>query len=470
MRRLATIFVTFLVAIAATALVSSPSRGSGSVYEVRAIFDDAAFAVPGEDVRVAGAPVGSIQALDVCTKAHCPPASPANKAAVTIKIENPNFTPFFANAHCAIRPQSLIGEKYVDCQPGSSSSPELHKIPSGPGAGAYLLPLANTSSPVDSDIVQDISQQPIRERFALILDELGTGLAARGSDLNDVIHRANPALGQTDKVLQILARQNRVLARLATESDAVLAPMARAKRELADFVLQANTTSVASAARAGDISRSFQLFPPFLRQLRPLVADLGQLADQGTPLMASLAQSAAAVSRQFENLAPFAKAARPALIELGNESQQSQPALLATIPLAQRLDRLGTQAEPTAKSLDQLTSSLDQTGAIEYLMSLLYYGVSATNTFDSIGHFARNEPIVGSCASYAKQPVPGCSANFGTAAAAADAVGTGPATGGSTGRVVRDAIARVEDSTAPPKNPSNRNLRGLLGYLLGSGR
>jgi ABC-type transporter Mla subunit MlaD len=468
MRRLATIVATVLVAIGATAVVTSSSPGKAPTYEVRAIFDDAAFAVPGEDVRVAGAPVGSIQSLDVCTKAPCPEGSPANKAAVTITINNVNFTPFYANAHCAIRPQSLIGEKYVDCQPGSSSSPQLNKITSGPGAGTYLLPLANTSSPIDSDIVQDISQQPIRQRFALILDELGTGLGARGSDLNAVIHRANPALGQTDKVLQILARQNRVLARLASESDAVLAPLARAKRQLADFVVQANTTSVASAARAADIARSFQLFPSFLRRLRPLVVDLGQLADQGTPLMASLAQSAAAVSRQFENLAPFAKAARPALIELGNESQRSQPALVATIPLARRLDRLGTQAQPTAMSLDRLTSSLDQTGAIEYLMSLLFEGVSATNAFDSIGHFARSEPMVGSCASYVQTPGPGCSANFGAATAGVAAVR--PALSGSAGRVVREAVARVKNTTAQSQDPSDKTLRGLLGYLLGSGR
>ena len=90
-------------------------------------------------------------------------------------------------------------------------------------------------------------------------------------------------------MLKILARQNQALAQLATDSDTVLAPLARVRRQLADFVVQANTTSVASAARAADISRSFQLFPSFLRQLRPLMADLGKLADQGTPLMADLA-------------------------------------------------------------------------------------------------------------------------------------------------------------------------------------
>jgi phospholipid/cholesterol/gamma-HCH transport system substrate-binding protein len=463
MRRIALIFVTFLGAIGTTAVIASSSPGRAPIYDVRAIFDDAAFAVPGEDVRVAGAPIGSIQSLDVCTKLPCPASSPHNKAAVTLRINQANFTPFYANAHCAIRPQSLIGEKYVDCQPGSSSSPKLQKITSGPGSGSYLLPLANTNSPVDSDIVQDISQQPIRDRFALILDELGTGLAARGSDLNAVIHRANPALGQTDKVLQILARQNRTLARLADDSNAVLAPLARAKHQLSDFIVQANTTSVASAAQAANISRSFNLFPSFLKQLRPLVTDLGKLADQGTPLMTSLAQSAGAVSRQFENLAPFAKAARPALIDLGNESQQSQPALLATIPLAKRLNNLGTQAVPTGKSLDTLTSSLDKTGAIEYLMSLLYYGVSATNAFDSLGHFSRDEPMTGSCASYVQRAVPGCSAGFGGSAAAATASPT-------EASVVREAVSSVGDSTPQWIKKQNGALQGLLGYLIGSQR
>ena len=202
MRRIATILGLVALASAAAAVIATSSTGKTPTYEIRAIFDDAAFAVPGEDVRVAGAPVGTIQSLDVCTKAPCPQGSPLNKAAVTITVDNADFTPFHGNAHCAIRPQSLIGEKYVDCQPGSSSSPALQKISSGPGKGSYLLPVANTTSPVDSDIVQDISQQPIRQRFAVILDEFGTGLAARGSDLNAVIHRANPALGQTDKVLQ----------------------------------------------------------------------------------------------------------------------------------------------------------------------------------------------------------------------------------------------------------------------------
>jgi phospholipid/cholesterol/gamma-HCH transport system substrate-binding protein len=210
MRRAALILVLLAVAVATVITQVGDSRGAGGPYLVRAIFDNAAFAVGGEDVRIAGATVGSIQSLSVCTTAQqCSAASPQNQAAVTLAINSGEFTPFHANATCAIRPQSLIGERYVDCEPGSSSAPPLTKITSGPGAGSYLLPVTQTSSPIDSDIVQDIYQEPIRERFGVILNELGTGLAARGSDLNAVIHRANPALGYTDQVLKILARQNR---------------------------------------------------------------------------------------------------------------------------------------------------------------------------------------------------------------------------------------------------------------------
>jgi ABC-type transporter Mla subunit MlaD len=467
MRRLASISVALLAAIAVAVVAAGSSRGAGGPYEVRAIFDNAAFAVPGEDVRIAGAPVGSIKSLDVCTagQGNCTPASPPNKAAVTIAIDDARFTPFYANATCAIRPQSLIGEKYVDCRPGSSSAPPLARIPSGAGAGTYLLPVTRTSSPVDSDIVQDIYQEPIRERFALIIDELGTGLGARGSDLNAVIHRANPALGYTDQVLKILARQNKALAQLATDSDAVLTPLANARRSISDFVVQANTTSVASAARANDIARTFQLFPSFLRQLRPLLVDLGKLADQGTPLMVELRQSAAAVGRQFQNLTPFANVARPALIALGASSQKSQPELLATIPLAKQLKNLGSQSLPTSALLDKLTASLDRTGAIEQLMAVLFQGTSAANGFDSTGHYVRSEPLVGSCTSYQKAPVIGCSANFGAAGASAAAAPAVPSEVSRVDRVVA-AAARTVSSRQPATGP----LKGLLSYLTRSGQ
>lgn len=449
MRRVALMAVVLVAtAVAVAAAVAGASGGAAGPYRVRAIFDDASFAVQGEQVRIAGAPVGSISSLGVT----------ANKqAAVTLEIDDSRFTPFHADATCAIRPQSLIGEMYVDCSPGSAGAPALQRITAGAGAGDYYLPVARTSSPVDFDIVQDIYREPVSERLAVILNELGTGLAARGSDLNAVIRRADPALGNTDQVLKILAGQNRALAKLASDSAAVLGPLAQQRQALADFIVQADRTSVASAARAGDISRSIQLLPGFLRQLRPLMTDLGTLAEQGTPLAKDLGTSAASLGREFKELTPFARTARTALVDLGASAAKSRGPLLASVPLARRLNRLGTQAGPTAGSLDKLTASLEKTGAIGQLMAVLFYGTSATNGFDSLGHYVRDQLLVSDCTGYAIHAVPGCSAKFGQAGAAATDAG-----------IARAAAAKGTGATAARKGkpaPLNR----LLDYLIGPG-
>src|SRR5204863_7248893 len=128
MRRLATgTLLTLALVLGAVFAAGAAAPGGGSSYKVRAIFDDVASAVPGEDVKIAGAKVGKIESMDV---------TPGNKAAVTLDITDSNFVPFHRNAHCTIRPQSLIGEKYIECDPGTASSPELRVIPDGlPGQG-----------------------------------------------------------------------------------------------------------------------------------------------------------------------------------------------------------------------------------------------------------------------------------------------------------------------------------------------
>lgn len=451
--------------------VASASSGNprGGSYQVRALFDNAAFAVPGEEVRIAGAPVGTISGVTVTRQ---------DLAALTLSINNSAFIPFHADATCTIRPQSLIAERYVDCTPGSSSTPALQRITRGGGAGSYLLPVTQTSSSIDPDIVQDISQEPIRERLAIILDELGTGLAARGSDLNDVILRADPALGYTDDVVKILAQQDQTLADLARDSDTVLAPLAQVHTRLADFIKQANTTAVASAQRSSEISRGIRLLPNFLSQLRPLLVDLGQLADQGTPLMTTLGQSAAAVNKEFSAIVPFATAARTALLDLGNAAEKSQSSLIATEPLAQRLAKLGTAALPTNEKLDELTSSLESTGAIQDLMGVLFYGTGATNGFDADGHYLRTDAIVGSCTAYARTPAAGCSANFAAARASASASAAsadlaaaqaGTRAGGHVPRSTATAAAVVRQAVSEAPEQHLQTLAGLLRYLVGGG-
>ena len=373
-------------------------------YFVRAIFDNASTLVPGEDVKIAGAPVGVISDMDV---------TPEKQAAVTLRIDDQGFVPFKEDAKCIIRLQGLIGEKFVECEPGSSDQRDLEVIEDGDGKGERLLPVANTSSPVDLDLLNSILRLPYRQRFAILLNELGTGLAGRGEDLNEVIHRANPALRETDEVLAILAGQNRALARLASDSDRALAPLSRERERFGHFIVAANETGEASTERRVDIARGIDRLPAFLRELRLLMVDLEGLTDEGTPLLADLGAAAPDLGRLIRAQGTLADASRESFPSLGDALERGRPALIRARPLIQDLGRLGKQLAPVSVDLDELTSSLEETGAIERLNDFLYYLALSTNGFDELGHYLRAGLVTNTCTEYATVSTGvACTANF----------------------------------------------------------
>jgi ABC-type transporter Mla subunit MlaD len=401
MRRIAIICLLGLGLPALLVFGVGAGTDKGAGYEVRAIFDNAAYVVKGEDVKVAGAVVGRVKSLDV---------TPDKKAAITLEITEGGFTPFRKGATCTVRPQSLIGEKFVECTTGPDKAPDLPKIDSGSGKGQHLL--TTTSSPVDIDLIGDTMRLPYRQRFALIINEFGTGLAGRGKDLNATIRRANPALDQTDKLLATLASQNKVLADLQTESDQVLTPLAARRNKVQGFINDANKTAEATAERSNDIQANFQRLPAYLRELRPTLADLSRLSDQFTPVLADLQRSAPDLARFTQDLGPFSKASIPALASLANATDVGLPALNASRPLIKDLDTFAGNALPVSQNLDALTRSLDKSGAIERAMDYIFFQMTAVNGFDGISHYLRAGLITNLCQSYSIEHVTGCNANF----------------------------------------------------------
>jgi ABC-type transporter Mla subunit MlaD len=403
------IYICLFVAIVPWIVIGivreSTDNDTLEAYYVRAIFDNAANLVAGEDVKVAGVPVGVVKSLDVTDD---------KKAAVTLRIDDEDFIPWKSDASCVIRPQGLIGEKFVECEPGSTSAQQLETIESGPGKDERLLPVANTSSPVDIDLLNDILRLPYRQRFALLLSEFGTGLAGRGDELNEVIHRANPALRETDKLLAVLADQNRTLANLARDSAEALGPLARERRRVSDWIVQANATGEASAERRADISRGINRLPEFLRKLKPLMADLDDFAVQGTPVAADLNQAAPKLDDVIKNLGTVSEAGRESFPSLGDALERGRPALIRARPLIQDLTKLGTQAGPATKNLDLLTASLQQTKGVERINDFIYYLSLSTNGFDALGHYLRAGLVTNNCSTYVMTPASTevCNARF----------------------------------------------------------
>ena len=407
--------LAFGVALLAGVLIASAGGDDAGTYRVRAIFDNASFLIAGEDVKVAGVKVGVIDRIDLTGD---------NKAAVVLRIDDPAFRSFRRDATCKVGLQSLIGEQFVDCTPtqargpGVKPAPPLRQIESGPGAGQYLLPVSRTTTPVNQDLLTNIMRMPERERFRLVINELGAGLAGNGTELRAALRRANPALRQTDRVISVLARQNKTLARLVDESDQVLGPLAKRRRELAGFITKSGRVAEATAAQGDALEANLRRLPRFLRKLGPAADDFGALADQMTPALRTLLRQSTAINQTVEGFGPTARAATPALVALGTPAEQATKAIPSLMPATKSLEALAQPLLPLSQNLGALSTSFDNTGGIEDVMRFIYYYTGSINGEDELGHYIRGALQVSVCSGRVSKPAPGCESNFATTSGA----------------------------------------------------
>jgi ABC-type transporter Mla subunit MlaD len=329
---------------------ASEQKSEGRTYKL--VFDNAFGLVKGGDFRVGGVNAGQTTGFDVEKK-----KGEAPKAIVTVNVTKPGFGDFRKDASCEVRPQSLIGEYYVDCQPGQSDE----RLGDG-----GTVPVEQTSSTIPADIVNNIMRRPYRERFRLIVTELGTGLAGRPDDLQEVLRRAHPGLRETSKVLRILGDQNEVIKNFITDSDTVVAELEKNKRDVVRWVREAGDAAEISATRRNELRANFRRFPEFLDELRPTMARLGELADEQTPLLADLRRAAPDLDTFFTRIGPFSEASRPAVRSLGEAGEVGTRAFREGRQEIAELRTLAAGAPALAKPLRQfLQTSDDRARAIE---------------------------------------------------------------------------------------------------------
>jgi ABC-type transporter Mla subunit MlaD len=438
MRKTLVIGVVVAAAIAAIVLLASGGGGGGNSYVVRAIFDNGGFMVKGEQVRVAGANVGEIESVSVSLPGEVTsyeggkPRKISGKAVIVMKITDPGFQDFRSDASCLIRPQSLIGEKFVDCRPtvprapGSPPPPPLKQIRSGqPGAGQYLLPLENNSTSVDPDLINDINKLPYAQRFRLILNELGAGLAGRGADIEAAVKRANPALRDVDRLLGILNSQRDQLTQLAADSEQILGPLSRERAQVAGFFANSGAAAQASSERGADLEASLRKFPAFLREFRLTMHSLRGFSEAATPTFAALGKAAPSFTESTRLLTPFSAASTVALKSLGVAGEEAGPTLRAADPIVSKTSELATSgATPTTK-LAEFLASTKETGGFDGLVDLIYNTTAANNGFDKYGHFTRLVATLTTCFEYTLASESNCSAKFTGFGASQSALSSG---------------------------------------------
>lgn len=334
MRRAAGIALLAVVAVAAVTVLLGAGGDDRGTRRYWLELDNAFGLTDGADVKVAGVRAGTIEQITLDRRTL--------HALVELRIRRAGFGDLRADVSCETRPQSLIGEYFVDCAPGTSA----RRLPDG-----ARIPVGRTATTVPPDLVNDIMRRPYRERFAIIYNELGGALAGRGDDLNETIRRASPALREVDRVLAILRGQRRTIRDLYGNAERVFAALSANRRDVARFVTEARDTAAVSAARVTAVRRNLRLLPRFLRQLQPTVELLGEASQRQEGALRNLDANSARLRRLFARLGPFADASRPSLRTLGAAAREGRPAATAALPRVRELRR-------AAKALPELGGNL----------------------------------------------------------------------------------------------------------------
>jgi virulence factor Mce-like protein len=405
MRRLLRIAAGLALLAAGVALALGASGGQRHTrYWVE--LDNAFGLIDGGDVKVAGVRAGRVDSLKVEQQAPY-------HALVEIELYGGRYRALRRDSTCDARQQSLIGEYFVDCRPGSSAA----ALPAG-----GTIPVAHTTSQIPLDLVQDTMRLPYRERLAIIVNELGGGVAGRAGDLNGAIRRAVPALRNTDRVLATLGGQENTIKQLTGDADRVVSALAASRTQVGRWVVAAKNTASASAARRQALAGTFQRLPGFLEQVKPTMAALGRVADEQRPALQDLSASSGQLTRFFDDLGPFANAARPSLKAFGKASKTGVGAvhtaadtvrLLAafakpTPELAQNLAIVledlndpgrAVEDDPRAAAQAGVTGPRGYTG-LEALLQYAFNQSQAANIYDQNGYMFKVSVFASKCAPY----------------------------------------------------------------------
>jgi virulence factor Mce-like protein len=384
MKRILLSAAILLAAGAFIFLAGGASNGNADgTYKIEV--DNAFGLVTGAEFKVAGVPAGSISAINLDQKTL--------HAVVTVTVNQGGFGTFHRDATCETRPQSLIGEYFIDCNPGSSG-PVLK-------AGG-TIPVSHTQSTIPADLLQNVMRLPYRQRFTLIVNELGAAAAARSGDLQAALHRAVPALDETDNLLNLLANDSHTLQNLTHDSNTVITALANNSGQVERFIDEADRTATATATQDGNLQLTFQKLPGLLQQLRPTMVKLGTTVTRNTPVLNNLNDAASNLNRLFTDLPAFSRSARPAIKSLGQASVTGKAAVTAARPTVADLNRFAKPVPELGQNLAIVLQDLDtQNRAVEpdprspggkgfsglqALLGYVFNQALAVNTYGPFGH------------------------------------------------------------------------------------
>ncbi|MFN2452127.1 MAG: MlaD family protein [Candidatus Dormibacteria bacterium] len=305
--------LALLTVLGGAAVAGFAFLGSSSSHQITAYFADANGLTSGNEVRVAGIEIGSVQSIQVA----------GGQAKVVLEVDAAHW-PLHRGTRIAVKPKGVLSNMYVDLQPGSAGSPAL--------ADDHSFGVGETSSPVNLDAFSNIFDPEVRVSIRTQLQEGPIAFGGTGAnDLNTTLAYLNPLSRDLQPITAVLAQRSPELDRLNGEFATISGDLAREDGSLRGLISNADITFGALAARQHELQGTLDHAAGTLTTL-----DAGLRGEEG---------NLAAIFRKGPASLRSAKAASDALTPLITDVNPHIPDL--NVLLNELITATGYQGDPS---------------------------------------------------------------------------------------------------------------------------
>jgi phospholipid/cholesterol/gamma-HCH transport system substrate-binding protein len=327
----AAVVVVSLVAIA-LAFVSHKGLPGRPYTYVTAAFDNVPAGLkPTNDVRVRGVRLGQVHHIFF------------EDGEARVEMQLPGGFDAYKDATVRIRSRSLLGQKYVQIDPGTAAAGPLDDAVIGKDRTDVVVEIVELPDTLDA---------PTRRALTTAVRELGGGAAGRGRDLNDVLAASPDMLADLGVTADTLTDEETRLVAFLVAAERLGGRFVGREAQLEALIGQLGQTLGAVAVDGGKpLAQAVDRLPSTLDALTPALRDLGGAATALGPAVADLGPAASTLGAVTPDLRAALREMVPTLRKMPGVNAQAVPAVGA-------LTQTMADARPLAPALRRAFASL----------------------------------------------------------------------------------------------------------------
>jgi phospholipid/cholesterol/gamma-HCH transport system substrate-binding protein len=326
-------------------------------YKISAVMRDPQGLLKKSFVLARGVEVGSVEGIEV----------QGDEAVITLGIKS-RYAPIYRNATVRTGNRTLIGEPYIELDPGSEQAGVLKS--------GSRLPRSQVLGNVEFDEALKALDRPTIDDIKRINRTFARGFREpqAPAQINGVFASFSQVLHEARELTDVLKGQEPQIARLVGNSGAVLKQLGDRERSVRSIVDGGRQTLSALASQQAGLRDALRETPrlldagrrtlreaqPLLTEASPLIAEARAAAPDLTPALQDLGPTAKDAASVVRSLPAFNGAAVPALDRATSTLQRAAPLARRLTPALRNLVPILEYVEPRKNDISALFSNLGE--------------------------------------------------------------------------------------------------------------